>query len=206
MVGCFRFVKLPLDYFISLIWPGYFITPSSCWDARTLCRPSNGPVHQIHLLMKRGPRRSLKGSLTITTDPLQVLAHQQETGHEAVGQTLQKIHGDRAGGVPVRGSSESNQGEKDETGTVNRFRSISINIIQSCFCLSSILSSINAIAAKDVPPTLVTPCRSSQRAPAWCKAVFPGARGDGPQQSKTIPGLPDVRISARCSEWTGIWT
>ena len=63
MVGCFRFVKLPLDYLVITLYhwfgqamPGYFMTPSSCWDARTLCRPSNGPVHQIHLLMKRGPR------------------------------------------------------------------------------------------------------------------------------------------------------
>lgn len=50
---------------------------------------------------ERPSGRSLEGSLTITTDPLQVLAHQQETGHEAVGQTLQKIHGDGVGGVPV---------------------------------------------------------------------------------------------------------
>ena len=47
---------------------------------------------------ERPSGRSLEGSLTITTDPLQVPAHQQETGHEAVGQTLQKIHGDGAGG------------------------------------------------------------------------------------------------------------
>ena len=76
---------------------------------------------------ERPSGRSLEGSLTITTDPLQVPAHQPETGHEAVGQTLQKIHGDGAEGVFVWGEVlRATKGKRMKKG-----RSININQYQS---------------------------------------------------------------------------
>jgi hypothetical protein len=205
---------ITLYHWFGQAMPGYFMTPSSCWDARTLCRPSNGPVHQIHLLMKRGPRVGRwRGHWPSTTDPLQVPAHQQETGHEAVGQTLQKIHGDGAEGVFVWGevlrATKGKRMKKGRSININQYQSISIksiNIIQSCFCLSSTPSSINAKGKRH--PTLVTPEQLTTGAGLMLQ--FSQEPGEMDPSSPSKPRQSQAhRCSqgcARCSEWKYEWT
>lgn len=220
MVGCFRFVKLPLkfrllsDYFISLIWPGYARLLHDtqlllgCQDAMSAFqRPSSPDPFADE---ERPSGRSLEGSLTIDHWSLAGACPSTRDWSWSSWTNPSKNPRRRGGGgVCVGGSSESNQGEKDEKGTVNQYQSISIksiNIIQSCFCLSSTPSSINAKGKRH--PTLVTPEQLTTGAGLMLQ--FSQEPGEMDPSSPSKPRQSQAhRCSqgcARCSEWKYEWT